>query len=613
MKISKKIVALITTITLTVAGIAASLITGAVISKSHSSEAADMEYRISNYKVGNVGLTIRDASQLPANSTYKLNGIGGDFPTSAGGVFLEFGEYPRSFVGNTKNAELEDLFSTSLGNELVATGKTYTSNSYTPHTGQWVNQTARYEGRESDEYIYRGKKYVRHDVLRFSNLETDEARTNAINETTGELYGRESSENNLFATGTVAWFHVEPLRWLIANWSEMPTSINPNGKTNNAASTMQLLAIDQIMAGVPHQPLGLVPPYDEVLWQYSRVRTFLNGTTNDENRQALANAGDSPTNGTITGNPFIVDAFTESQRALIQTQTIRNSKTPETYEPEILVKNPDIISINEYDETRTTEDKIFTLSYRQVFGTPDALDGLYRDLFDEGTEASRSRIVANTDWAFGNLAWSNDTSVETLGEVVQECNLWGAGAWWLRSSYSTNRIARVYYNGEEFRCFTYNPSYGMRPAMYLSIENIAHAVTNKKEATTHLKNLINNLSSQTVTENSISEINIYANKLVSDFDFFDKQQLKNALEKLASVNDLGTPSNQNEINTYKAQATELRNLIEQLPTYSDLTSEHIDPFIIGLICAGGVLAVGTAAAILIIVCQRSKRNAVQEN
>lgn len=472
MNFSKKSIALLITAVLTVTGIIVSLAAGAVISNNAVASNITKSLRVSNYTLGNVGLTIRDVSQLPKNSTYSLNGIGGAFPTSAGGVFLEFGEYPRSYVGNSKNAQLEQLFSASLGSEIVETGKSYTNNSFKPHDDKgWVNSTGGYQGRESFEYEHQGKKYVRHQIMRYSDINTSKAHTNAINETTGELYDADSDENSLFKQDTYAWFQVEPIRWLIANWSEMPTSINPNGKTKGAAATMQLLAIDQIMAGVPHQAISNMYPFSEVLWENSRIRTFLNGTTNDESRTGLANAGSAQSPGTVTGNPFIVDAFTAEQRALITTQTIRNGQTPNTVDID-----RDITSTEQYNDEHTTEDKIFLLSYRQVFGQGDSLDGSYRSLFDEGIDPSLSRIAANTDWAFGNFAWSNDTTANLEDhEPQEELNLWGAGAWWLRTPYSITRIARVFYNGEEFRCYTYNPSYGIRPAMCLSIENIKYS------------------------------------------------------------------------------------------------------------------------------------------
>ena len=82
-------------------------------------------------------------------------------------------------------------------------------------------------------------------------------------------------------TGTPMWAEVQPIKWKIINWDNLPKSINPNG--NGTAETIHVRTEDGIMAGIPfyHVYFGL-PLYPEgckpeyTLWQNSPLRAMLN-------------------------------------------------------------------------------------------------------------------------------------------------------------------------------------------------------------------------------------------------------------------------------------------------------------------------------------------------
>ena len=405
-------------------------------------------------------ITLHDMYDLPQNTTYTLGtamnpattsgyNLAPTFPATSGGRYLEFGEYPRSYVGTTLNDTLENAYNGgNLRNGLAATGKKYTSN------GDLVGGTwnGNYTGRESNEYSYAGAKYVRHIVKRYSDSNCATATTNAIN-----VDGTLLNENNTFAANSTQWFRVEPIRWLIANWSKLPTIINPNG--DGSATTMQLLSIDQIMAGIP---CGNQNAFE---WVNSPHRTFLNGlSTNNGNLPgdgvtSLANGVNGAYNGAITGHPFIYEAFSTTERASIATTVVQNHAV-----------TGNATQTGAYGGT-TTNDKIYLLSAREIWNTTAALGSetgaAYADLLgSNSTGADRQKLCVNTDWAFGNFAWSYS--------VNNANGIWSSALWWTRSPYSSTLVSNV--GGTDGSAGWYRPyyaRYGLRPALSLGIGNLS--------------------------------------------------------------------------------------------------------------------------------------------
>ena len=124
---------------------------------------------------------------------YKIAPVVGN-----GGLILyhtiEFGEYPKTYVGDKLNKKLEREM---LRGALKATGKEYIANY---DDGNFFYNS---------EYEYLGEKYVR---------------------TINKYY----NDNSIFLDGskppkygTLLWVKVEPITWIIKNWEDMPKEINP--------------------------------------------------------------------------------------------------------------------------------------------------------------------------------------------------------------------------------------------------------------------------------------------------------------------------------------------------------------------------------------------------
>ena len=187
---------------------------------------------------------------------------------------IEFGEYPKTYVGDRKNKELEKLYSSR---KLVSTGKTY--------TGRIDNDG---ELTSHSEFEYKGQKYVR--VL------------------TKKYDGDSEYSDGTMAPedGTYMWVRVEPIVWKIRNWDELPKEINPTG--SGKAKFIDIRTDEAIISGIP-----FYPDYDDKncsMWQNSTVRGYLNGI-NVNNIKTNGNTSFTASKGgNFTGkNNFLNEAF----------------------------------------------------------------------------------------------------------------------------------------------------------------------------------------------------------------------------------------------------------------------------------------------------------------
>ena len=188
---------------------------------------------------------------------------------------IEFGEYPKTFVGAIKNKILEKLYSKD---KLVKTSKTYTSG---------INSNGILTS--NPEFEYKGKKYVRVISKRFDN---------------GSRFGDGEGTPK---TGTPLWVKVEPITWEIVNWNSLPKQINPQG--NGSADTIEVWSENAITSGIPFY----INDYssNRSLWQNSIIRAYLNGYNlyqeidgGNGNRKFKAQ-----TNFDFTKNNFLTEAF----------------------------------------------------------------------------------------------------------------------------------------------------------------------------------------------------------------------------------------------------------------------------------------------------------------
>lgn len=152
---------------------------------------------------------------------------------------IEFGSYPQDKARNS--SELEKLYN---ARKLTPTGKTYTG---------YMKEDGSFE--QNQEFEYGGKKYVR--VI-------------------SEKYDNDSEYKDKTKTpedGTPMWAEVQPIKWKIKNWDELPRSINPIG--NGTAKTIYVKSEEGIMSGIPFYPeYGKT---EHTMWQNSPLRAIFNG------------------------------------------------------------------------------------------------------------------------------------------------------------------------------------------------------------------------------------------------------------------------------------------------------------------------------------------------
>lgn len=147
---------------------------------------------------------------------------------------IEFGEYPKSYVGNEMNKKLnKTVFShryksseLTLENRLVKatrTDKKYLKN-------ERIHSNCDYNGPPfSYEYEFRGQKYVYVKVD--YNHDGFESKVQV-----GDNYYEEYRPK--FIDRRFIWIKVEPIVWIIKNWDDLPTALNPNG--NGTASYIDI-------------------------------------------------------------------------------------------------------------------------------------------------------------------------------------------------------------------------------------------------------------------------------------------------------------------------------------------------------------------------------------
>lgn len=152
---------------------------------------------------------------------------------------IEFGSYPQDKAKEAK--KLEKLYN---ANKLTPTGKTYTG---------YMKEDCSFQ--QNQEFEYGGKKYVRVISTKYDNDSEYTDKTKAPEK------------------GTPMWAEVQPIKWKIKNWDELPKSINPNG--TGTATTIYVRSEEGIMSGIPFYPKYGKTEY--TMWQNSPLRAFFNG------------------------------------------------------------------------------------------------------------------------------------------------------------------------------------------------------------------------------------------------------------------------------------------------------------------------------------------------
>lgn len=154
---------------------------------------------------------------------------------------IEMGEYPQSKAKNSE--ELERLFQEV---KIIPTGKTY----------RGIFDYNKFCFSENKEYTYGGKRYVR-------------ARCQCCEGVCKFADGLSALE------GEYEWFEVEPIKWEIKNWYEMPKEINANG--NGQAKYIDVRTEEVVLSPMPFYASSSGGKKNINLWQNSLIRAYLNG------------------------------------------------------------------------------------------------------------------------------------------------------------------------------------------------------------------------------------------------------------------------------------------------------------------------------------------------
>jgi hypothetical protein len=306
---------------------------------------------------------------------------------------FEWGFYPRTHVSNPATINLLNTLSTAY-----RTGQTFTTNA--------SRDNGVFEPQQSYEYQFVGRRYVRLTVARHS----------------GEPHYAYASGAQVTSTGINAWFIVEPIRWIVANWARLPTHIgtesdylivNPLGTGQD--NFMNLIALDTLTGGIPFSSRN-------VLWANSTIRGFLNDTEDG-----------------FLGQAFSFD-YNFGEQAQLQ---IRELSVP---------NNTAAGTVNSVGTGRSTEtrDKIWLASHHEIYHD----NGMFRSIFPN----ARSREARPTDWTLANNTW-----------------IWSqrpASTWWLRSAHSNFYTYLVGFSGSASVINTDRLIYCIRPAMSVCLATI---------------------------------------------------------------------------------------------------------------------------------------------
>ncbi len=157
--------------------------------------------------------------------------------------------------------------------------------------------------------------------------------------------------------GEYAWFKVEPIIWIIRNWEDLPTVINPRG--NGTAKYIDLKSEEGIMT-LPFY----INDYDEniSMWQNSFTRAKLNGY--DLHEELKKGNGEkncaSDTNFSFKGKGFLDEAFSKD---IVKEKFTQEKITDVIHK---ISKDHTIILIAHRLSTIIESDKIFVLNDHSI-------------------------------------------------------------------------------------------------------------------------------------------------------------------------------------------------------------------------------------------------------
>ena len=177
-------------------------------------------------------------------------------------TFVYFGKYPQTYVGDSLNTTLENLFDAS-SSSLVVTGKTYTAYDMGVAKTPYI------------EYKYNGEDYVR---VPQADLYNNGAKT--------------FNDGTTIVNGKTYWFKVEPIKWrvLTQNYTD----------AENTTPISYLLSEYVLSGNISFNPDARNTNHTYYSTETNSLRPFLNEV-------------------------FYADAFTAEEQALIATRTLTDA------------------------------------------------------------------------------------------------------------------------------------------------------------------------------------------------------------------------------------------------------------------------------------------------
>ena len=336
-------------------------------------------------------LQITDDTVVEDNEVYDENQsisisedtvqVGGTYEGTASTLYLhyvEFGSYPQTYVGDSMNSTLESWYNSNNPANL----KTYTTRENTSYnSGVYTSHMY------TDGQIYaRGYSY-----RRGSNTY--------------------STGDSVPANGTVVWFKVEPIRWLVLNYEEYIAG---------TTAELELLSELVLTGYIYFNP----STSDGNSWSDSYIREWANGT-------------------------FYNSAFAADEQEIIATSTVLNNVTG-SYS-----------SSTSDGRGTTTYDKIYLRSYYEMGS----------GLFSTGTSAQNyaRRLCSPTDFALSDYAYMY---VETSYTTANRPN-GGTSDYWTRSAGGYDNYACLVGNHGKPERSTYvnHTILGVRPTLHLSLSS----------------------------------------------------------------------------------------------------------------------------------------------
>ena len=300
--------------------------------------------------------------------------VGGTYNGTASTLYLhyiEFGSYPQTYVGDSMNETLETWYTNNSPVNL----KTYT----TRVDGNYGSYTS---------HMYTdGEIYARGYSYKYSASNTY---------STGE---------SIPANGTVVWFKVEPIRWLVLNYDEYIAGTD---------TELELMSELVLTGNIYFNPSRS----DGNSWETSYIREWANGT-------------------------FYNSAFAADEQAMITTSTVLNNV------------EGDYDSSTSDGTGPTTYDKIYLRSYYEMSS----------GLFSTGTSAQNNarRLCSPTDFALSNYALMS--TGYTTSYRTGTTQYWTRSAGWTASyACDVHFNGGVNSNGIVFDRYT-----GVRPALHLAL------------------------------------------------------------------------------------------------------------------------------------------------